>query len=725
MSFSSHTRACAACVILCLVACLDIRAAAPQPPNEDLIAGPPAGPWRRLFLDAMVVERQEGLDRIFHAAKKHLANPVLKGEHPWESGGSYRGPYLYGTVMWDQGKLRMWYHAHCGGYVNCYAESTDGLRWTKPKLGLIPYGGSTENNLFLAQCQDPNENPPYKAAGQCHNPSVIKRPWEPDPAKRYVLFCYGVDYRHARCAFSPDGLRWTFMPETAKKGLFGSGDVLNFFHDPYHNRYVATRKMGNRRGRAAGVVVSSDGLEWTEPVKGPIFVADDLDPDATQIYGMPVFCYQGLYVGLPWIYNARWFKYGGYADKRMAEVEKDSPCTMDVQLSWSWDLINWTRPPTRRQFIPRGAEGQFDSGMIYTARAPVQVGDRLYFYYGGWLGAHNNIKSHAAIGLAVLRLDGFCSMRAGQQEGWFVSRREVFSLPRVTINAKTAPKGYVLAEILDTRNNPIPGFTRDDCVPFSGDSTAHVLQWKTKTLPKEFLDEDKKLRFYLKDADLYSYLPDQTTGPIAVIYDPGAQGRVLADDTKLPSRSRFRASGARSGFKLAQDGKLTYLDLHSKAALKTNACFFKDASWADETDWCVEGWFRIVDQGTEPNYGFATFFRPDRGRAAAIHLSDKATGIMSSQGTVHKVLQAVPMDTTDAFHWYRMVHTGGEEGAVSLEVDGKQVATMPYKKLSPRSGRGHNVGFGPNAGHREGRMHVARFGYRLGGTEVLLGPVVQ
>jgi len=83
------------------------------------------------------------------------------------------------------------------------------------------------------------------------------------------------------------------------------------------------------------------------------------------------------------------------------------------------------------------------------------------------------------------------------------------------------------------------------------------------------------------------------------------------------------------------------------------------------------------------------------------------------------------MDTTGAFHWYRLVHSGGEGGTISLEVDGNQVAEMPYRQLFPRRGRGHNVGFGANAGHREGRMHVARFGYRLGGTEVLLGPVDQ
>lgn len=705
---------------LLLAAC----AAAAAPPKENLVAGPPSGPWRRLFLDAGVVEQQQGLDRVFHAAAKHPANPVVKHDKPWEGRSSYAGPYLYGTVMWDGGKLRMWYHSHTGsGYRNCYAESADGIAWTKPNLGLVDFGGSKDNNLLLTAMPRPGTDPPAVELLHCHSPSVIKRPWERDPAKRYAFFCYGIARRRNCVGFSPDGLRWTFDPKIAEKGLFPSGDVQNYFFDPYKSRYVATRKTGNRRGRAAGVAVSSDGLNWTLPTKGPVFGADDLDPDATQVYGMPVFPYQGIYIGLPWIYNARWFKYGSYGDRRMYEVEKDSPRTMDCQLAWSWDLINWTRPPRREQFIPRGKEGEFDSGMIYTAQAPVQVGGKLHFYYGGWVGAHSDTKSKANIGLATLRLDGFCSMHAGDAEGWLISRREPFQVPRIAINARTAPNGYVVAELLDKLNNPIAGFTRADCVPFTGDSTRHVLTWKAKALPKELLDADKKIRFFLKNADLYSYLPDQTTGPVTVIYDPSANGGLLPSDPKLPARQRFRMGGRPSGYKLVKDGAWTYLDLHSVAAHKTNAAFHKDQRWDDDTDWCLEAWYRVIDRGTEPNYGLATSMRPDTGRGAALYLSDKAVGIISTQGNAHKTLKSVPMDTTDAFHWYRMVHEGGADGTVSVAVDGKEVLRMPFRDLFVRCGRGYNIVFGPNAGHCEGRMHVARFGYRVGSTDLIFGPV--
>ena len=537
------------------------------PPTEDLIAGHSKGPWRRLFLDAMVTEEQQGLSRVFHAADKWPDNPIIEKDKPWEGRSSYAGPYVYGTVMWDEGKLRMWYHCHDGGYRNCYAESTDGVHWTKPNLGLIEFDGSKENNLFLTVTQDPNESPPHKQSGQCHNASVIKRPWEPDPGKRYALFCYGVDYRKARVAFSPDSLRWTFVPETAERALFPSADVLNFFFDPYRRRYVATIKTGSRRGRAATVGVSRDGLQWEMLAKGPVMTADDLDPDATQIYGMPVFPYQGLYVGQVWVYRSRWFKYGGYTDQRMYEVEKGSPCTMDVQLAWSWDLINWTRTPTRESFIPRGRQGEFDSGMIYTAVAPVQVGDRLYFYYGGWDDVHNSGKAKANIGLATLRLDGFCSMQARDREGWLISRREVFAVPKVTINARTGKDGYVVAEILDCNNNVIKGFSRDECIPFTGDNVRHVLRWKTPAFASSDVQRDKKYRFFLKNADLFSYLPDQTPVPATVIYDPSKNGGRLPWDKSIPPGQQFGRGGLASGYKVVTKGETVYLDLHSAAAL--------------------------------------------------------------------------------------------------------------------------------------------------------------
>ncbi len=471
-------------------------------PFETVLAGPPQGPWRRLFLDAWSVEEQQGLTRVFHTAEKHPGNPVLKADKPWDSVPSaITGPYVYGTVAWDGGKLRLWYQVLTKGNQVGYAESSDGIHWTKPHLGIIEIAGSTANNFCVSAAQR------EVTGGECHNPSVLRCPGAKDPQQRYALYGFDPKAGHARVAFSPDGLHWTYVPETEKKALFTSSDVVNFFFDPYQQRYTVTWKARSRRGRAVGVAWSQDGLAWTKPYDDPIFVADDLDSDATQIYGMPVFPYQGLYIGLPWMYYARYFKSGEYSVKKLHEAQEGSPRTMEVQLAWSWDLINWTRPPSRSQFILRGAKGQWDGGMLCTARAPVPVGDKLYFYYGGCDGVHDEPRVNAAIGLATLRLDGFCSMQAGDTEGWLISRRDPFRRPVVTINARTGANGYVQAEILDRRNKVLPGFAKEDCAAFRGDSVRHELKWKSPEFTAAQKANDHKIRFWLKNAQLFSYLP--------------------------------------------------------------------------------------------------------------------------------------------------------------------------------------------------------------------------
>jgi len=485
------------------------------PPTEDLIAGSDSGPWRRVFLDGAVVEAQGGLERVFHTPTKHPANPVIVKDKTWEGRPGRSGPYLYGTVMWDEGRLRMWYQLGDGGNRISYAESQNGLDWVKPVLGLIEFEGSKDNNLclFLGP-EDEQPAPRNRRSGQSHNPSVIKQTWEKNPEKRYALYTYGADHRKARVAYSPDGLRWTFVPETAEKALFSSADVINYFRDPYRERFVATVKCGSRRGRAATVAFSDDGLEWVRPLREPVFAADDLDNDTTQIYGMPVFPYQGLYIGQPWIYHARWFKEGRYTDEKMGEAEKGSPCVADVQLAWSWDLFNWTRPPQREPFLPLGPKGTFDSGMIFTAIAPVQMGDELWFYYGGFNGPHNiSLLREGAIGVATLRLDGFCSMRAKGKEGWLITRRDAFATPAVTLNARTGEGGVIVAEILDRNDQVLEGFSREDCVPFTGDGVRHRLAWKKADFDEAQREGDKKIRFFLRDAELFSYLPVDLAAP--------------------------------------------------------------------------------------------------------------------------------------------------------------------------------------------------------------------
>lgn len=461
-----------------------------MPKNKDVWTSPEseiAGehPFRRLFLDAMVVEESDGLKRIFHAAKKCRGNPVVRAEMPWEGTGIAFG----GTVLRRNDKItvryKCWPPKTTGGPG--LVESVDGIHFTRPNLGLVEWEGSKDNNIVGA------------------HGSIIKIRKPKSPKEQWGFYGYGgkdgASVSFGETALRPDR-------DTKKTGLFSTSDVVYFFYDPYQDRYVSTYKTSNRRHRACGIAISKDGYDWHKPVEGAVFGADDLDPDPTQIYGMPVFPYQGVYIGLAWMYHARWMKWGVYdTPKKMYEAQEGTPCTIDTQIAWSWDLISWNRTPKREPFISLGEPGTWDCEMIGTARSPIVVGDKLYFYYGGYGTVHDTLDAKCGGGLATLRLDGFCSMRAGKDEGWLISRRELSRTPKVTINAVVRGDGYIRAEILDRWNNVIPGFSQNDCIPFTGDSVRHEMTWKSGQFPADLVDADKKIRFRIRNADLYSYLP--------------------------------------------------------------------------------------------------------------------------------------------------------------------------------------------------------------------------
>src|SRR4029453_14736507 len=75
-------------------------------------------------------------------------------------------------------------------YRGGYAVSADGLRWETPKLGIIQYRGSKDNNLFLND-------------GTCF---ILKDSRDTDPARRYKMLIKRADSKGGRvfASFSSD-----------------------------------------------------------------------------------------------------------------------------------------------------------------------------------------------------------------------------------------------------------------------------------------------------------------------------------------------------------------------------------------------------------------------------------------------------------------------------------------------------------------------------------------
>jgi hypothetical protein len=78
-----------------------------------------------------------------------------------------------------------------------------------------------------------------------------------------------------------------------------------------------------------------------------------------------------------------------------------------------------------------------------------------------------------------------------------------FTGNELEINA-LADHGEILAEILDENDIPFPGFSRNDCIPFSDDLVHGIIQWKGRQLNK-LQDKPIRLRFIIRMARLFAF----------------------------------------------------------------------------------------------------------------------------------------------------------------------------------------------------------------------------
>lgn len=72
------------------------------------------------------------------------------------------------------------------------------------------------------------------------------------------------------------------------------------------------------------------------------------------------------------------------------------------------------------------------------------------------------------------------------------------------MNFATSAAGGVKVEIQDASGKAVPGFALGDCEEHFGDSLERTVVWKNGTDLSSLAGKPVRLRFALKDADLYS-----------------------------------------------------------------------------------------------------------------------------------------------------------------------------------------------------------------------------
>jgi len=440
---------------------------------------------KQLFADDVMIARISDVRRKVHAASK-LERPVLEANMPWETNNRYsdndKRIYIYGTVLQDPdtGIYKMWYNRY---KVNYYAISNDGIDWQRPNLGLI--GNNNMIDLF-----------------DFHSPSIIRDEWETDPSKRYKA----IGSKKGCCAaYSADGLNWKSYP---RNPVFESDDTMTLAQDTKTGEFLAFHKSRSKEamGRQVALAVSKDMQNWSKSEL--VMITDEIDHQEARLleggthsefYNMSAFPYGNQWLGLVTL-----FRRTGEPKIYKGSGQSKAEGPIDVRLVHSRDGRNWERCSDRSPVIPLGPE-PYDSGSILgLCNFPVITKDEMWMYYTAMTTTHGGYlpNKKMSIARASWRLDGMVSMQAGNEMGIIETVSFQPEGESLFVNAGVK-KGELKVEVLDINREEIPGYNKDECIPFTQDSVKKRISWnKQESLPRNM---PFRLRFYLSKGDLYSF----------------------------------------------------------------------------------------------------------------------------------------------------------------------------------------------------------------------------
>lgn len=528
------------CLVIGAVACIAsnrLARAADDPKPSGIRTSNLNDPHLHLFFDDEDLEKVENLERVVNRPKKH-PTPVLAAGKPWEG----ERAQAWGSVIVEpDGLLRMWYFAFNterrkdeldrGGYA--YAESRDGIHWTKPDLGVVEFRGSKKNNLFYTCAPDarnlvdeelarrgiglPALDENGKQIGVLNNLdglTVVRDDDELDPKKRYKLIANMQDHRmwapyyrdrypnvtdeqlkQARAVFgqymdtSPDGIHWARKP---RRVLSAVGDYMMVTRDHRNQRWWLNERAPGQGGRNAALRTSADLVKWTDPV---VVFGKGSDPDFGRKFewhgGITPFNYGNLNLG----FLERWPVTGFGATCELVFQREGKP---------------WQRVAPGVQFLDIGPEGAFDRALIYpTHNGPIRIDDQLYiFYTGGGAKKDPNKGIPMAIGLATLRLDRFVALASWRNAavGRVVTKPRKITRPALEINVESFELHPLRVAVTTADGKELPGFGFDDCrIEYDAKRTYTSVRWKAHADLRSLRGQRVKLQFEIKGAALYSY----------------------------------------------------------------------------------------------------------------------------------------------------------------------------------------------------------------------------
>ena len=448
------------------------------------------GSNRELLVDQYLIGSLDGTTQKLWPPRDE--GPVLLLDRPWE--GEYSA---YITIVHVGDKYQLYYRGEHRSQNRsdevgrtCYAESEDGIHWTRPDIGAFRWEGNQETNVLFEDAS---------ALGHNFAPFYDTNPNCP-PEQRYKALA-GIDSTGLVAFVSPDGIHWKKLQEepVAKHKNYALDSQNIAFWSESEGKYLCYLR-GWDSYRTVIRIESEDFIHWGPD--GGIWMTYG-DTPREQIYvnqTAPYFRAPQLYIA-----TAARFMEG----KRVVTPEEAAACAVTPNQvdACSDPVLMTTRGGNLydRTFMeglirPGLDPGDWTARTNYPVCGIVQTGpDEMSMYVERFYA-----QPRARIHRYSWKLDRIASINAPYAGGEFRTKPLVFSGEDLFINANTSAPGTIQVEILDKNAQPIPGYELDNSPVLTGNWIEKKVRWAENKSAASLAGQEVILRFVMKDADLYA-----------------------------------------------------------------------------------------------------------------------------------------------------------------------------------------------------------------------------
>jgi len=435
-----------------------------------------------MFVDREMIESMDNCRlRLNPPVRKEK---IITFDKPWESPTSG-----YVTILKGKSGYMMYYRGisrHVNDQldeITCVAFSSDGVKFTRPELGLHDFNGSVQNNIIL------------KSVPECHNFTPFA---DSNPASETVYKAVGghvrIDDTHAMLMglASDDGINWTRISDEPilTDGLFDSQNVV--FYDELKGKYRCFYRYFDKQGekglkayegiRSIKSSVSDDFINWEPGIKHEYDVSylEQFYTNATvQCPGAEHF-----YLSFP----------KRFMPDRKRDFYIDSPGVSDAVFMTSRDGHIWNRTFPEAWVRPGLDRKNWVNRNNMPCLGIIETSENEFSMY---IGENYRTESNGIRRLAV-RKYGFASVNAGFEEGVLVTKPFVFRGTGLMLNYSTSAAGHITVELLDDGFNVL-----EKSNEFYGDEIFEEILFPNS--PVKYEGREIRLRFSLRDADIYAF----------------------------------------------------------------------------------------------------------------------------------------------------------------------------------------------------------------------------